>query len=59
MLSVPVAGIEVPTFYHRTSDVADALGNAFSRDAVIGIRHWIGADPDPAVMRAKLEELFG
>lgn len=34
---VPVAGIDVPTFYHRTSDVADALGEDFTRDAVIGV----------------------
>jgi hypothetical protein len=26
---------------------------------VIGIKHWTGVDPDPSVMRAKLEELFG
>jgi SAM-dependent methyltransferase len=36
-VAVAVAGIEVPTFYHRTSDVAVALGEAFSRDAEIGI----------------------
>ena len=34
---VPVAGIDVPTFYHRTTDVAAALGDGFVRDAVIGI----------------------
>ena len=34
---VPVAGIEVPTFYHRTGDVAAALGEGFVRDAVIGV----------------------
>lgn len=34
---VPVAGIEVPTFYHRTSDVAAVLGAGFARDAEIGI----------------------
>jgi shikimate dehydrogenase len=26
---------------------------------VIGIRHWIGMEPDPQVMRQKLEEIFG
>jgi SAM-dependent methyltransferase len=36
-VAVPVAGIDVPTFYHRTSDVAASLGEGFSRDAVIGI----------------------
>ena len=34
---VPVAGIEVPTFYHRTSDLAASLGENFVRDAVIGV----------------------
>jgi SAM-dependent methyltransferase len=36
-VAVPVAGIDVPTFYHRTRDVAAALGDGFSRDAEIGI----------------------
>jgi ubiquinone/menaquinone biosynthesis C-methylase UbiE len=36
-VKVPVAGIDVPTFYHRTRDVANALGGDFSCDAVIGI----------------------
>jgi hypothetical protein len=35
--AVPVAGIEVPTFYHRTSDVAASLGDRFTLDASIGI----------------------
>ena len=34
---VPVAGIEVPTFYHRSSDVGAALGDGFTRQATIGI----------------------
>jgi SAM-dependent methyltransferase len=36
-VAVRVAGLEVPTFYHRTSDVAAALGDGFSRDALIAI----------------------
>jgi SAM-dependent methyltransferase len=36
-VEVPVAGIDVPTYYHRTSDVAASLGDAFSCDAVIGV----------------------
>jgi SAM-dependent methyltransferase len=36
-VAVAVAGISVPTFYHRTSDVAAALGDGFCRDAEIGI----------------------
>lgn len=35
--AVPVAGIDVPTFYHRTADVAAVLGDAFTRAATIGI----------------------
>jgi len=34
---LPVAGIDVPTFYHRTSDVGASLGEGFVRDSVIGI----------------------
>jgi len=36
-VSVPVAGIEVPTFYHRQRDVARALGAGFSHRATIGL----------------------
>ncbi len=36
-VEVPVAGINVPTFYHRTSDVAAALGENFRCEAVIGV----------------------
>lgn len=36
-VALPVAGIDVPTFYHRTSDVAAALGDGFSRAAEIGV----------------------
>ena len=36
----------------------DGLGMLVNQ-GVIGIRHWTGVDPDPAVMRAALEELFG
>ena len=38
--------------------VIDGLGMLVNQ-GVIGIRHWTGVDPDPAVMRAALEELFG
>lgn len=34
---VAVAGVDVPTFYHRTREVAEALGPAFSLAAVRGI----------------------
>jgi shikimate dehydrogenase len=42
----------------RGCTVLDGLGMLINQ-GVIGIRHWTGIDPDPAVMRAKLEELFG
>lgn len=35
--AVRVAGLDVPTYYHRTRDVAAALGEGFTRDAAIGI----------------------
>lgn len=35
--ALPVAGIDVPTFYHRTTDVAASLGAGFTLDAVIGV----------------------
>ena len=34
---LPVAGIAVPTFYYRTSEIGAALGETFVRDAVIGV----------------------
>src|SRR6267142_1091181 len=42
----------------RGCTVLDGLGMLINQ-GVIGIRHWTGIDPDPAVMRRKLEELFG
>jgi len=41
----------------RGCTVLDGLGMLVNQ-GVISIRHWTGADPDPAVMRRKLEELF-
>lgn len=38
--------------------VIDGLGMLVNQ-GVIGIRHWTGIDPDPTVMRAALEEVFG
>lgn len=38
--------------------VIDGLGMLVNQ-GVIGIRHWTGIDPDPSVMRAALEEVFG
>jgi shikimate dehydrogenase len=42
----------------RGCTVLDGLGMLVNQ-GVIGIKHWTGVDPDPSVMRAKLEELFG
>ena len=36
-VTIPVAGIGVPTYYHRTRDLAAALGPAFSLEATIGV----------------------
>jgi shikimate dehydrogenase len=36
----------------------DGLGMLVNQ-GVIGIKHWTGVDPDPAVMRSTLEALFG
>jgi shikimate dehydrogenase len=38
--------------------VLDGLGMLVNQ-GVIGIRYWIGIDPDPQIMRRKLEEIFG
>ena len=38
--------------------VLDGLGMLVSQ-GVIGIRHWTGIEPDPQVMRRRLEEIFG
>lgn len=42
----------------RGCTVLDGLGMLVNQ-GVISIKHWTGVDPDPAVMRNKLEELFG
>jgi ubiquinone/menaquinone biosynthesis C-methylase UbiE len=36
-VAVPVAGVDVPTFYHRRSEVHAVLGEAFTLDTAIGI----------------------
>lgn len=35
--SLPVAGVEVPTFYHQQRDIGATLGHAFTLAATIGI----------------------
>jgi hypothetical protein len=36
-VNVPVAGVDVPTYYHRIKDVADALGRELRLIAVVGL----------------------
>ena len=38
--------------------VIDGLGMLVNQ-GVIGVKYWTGVDPDPSVMRAALEEVFG
>ena len=38
--------------------VIDGLGMLVNQ-GVIGVKHWTGVDPDPAVMRQALEDIFG
>lgn len=42
----------------RGCSVIDGLGMLINQ-GVIGIKYWTGIDADPAVMRRKLEEIFG
>jgi len=42
----------------RGCRVLDGLGMLVNQ-GVIGFRLWTGVDPEPAVMRAALEEVFG
>jgi shikimate dehydrogenase len=42
----------------RGCRVIDGLGMLVNQ-GVIGIKYWTGIDPDPAVMRRALEEIFG
>lgn len=42
----------------RECRVIDGLGMLVNQ-GVIGVKYWTGVDPDPSVMRAALEEVFG
>ena len=42
----------------RGCTVLDGLGMLVNQ-GVISIKHWTGIDADPAVMRAKVEQMFG
>jgi shikimate dehydrogenase len=48
----------VRTAVEKGCPVIDGLGMLVNQ-GVIGIRYWTGIDPDPTVMRAALEEIFG
>ncbi len=36
-VAVPVAGLDVPTFYHRRADIHASLGEGFSLDGAVGL----------------------
>ena len=36
-VAVPVAGVDVPTFYHRRADIHASLGAGFSLDGAVGL----------------------
>jgi shikimate dehydrogenase len=42
----------------RGCTVLDGRGMLVNQ-GVISVRHWLGFEPEPGVMRAKLDELFG
>ena len=42
----------------RGCSVLDGLGMLVNQ-GTINLRHWTGIDADPAVMRSKVEDLFG
>jgi shikimate dehydrogenase len=42
----------------RGATVLDGMGMLVNQ-GVIGLRHWIGIDPDPAIMRRAVEEALG
>lgn len=50
---VPVAGIDVPTFYHRTREVRGVLGPAFTLDSVVGI----GVMVPPPYLEARWQQV--
>lgn len=50
---VRVAGVEVPTFYHRTRDVRNALGDGFTLDAVLGV----GVMVPPPYLEARWQQV--
>ena len=53
MASVPVAGVDVPTFYHRRDDITEALGHGFCLRNTIGI----GVLVPPPYLEPRWQEL--
>ena len=51
--AVPVAGIDVPTFYHRTAEIGAALGAAFTLDDTIGV----GVMVPPPYLEARWQQV--
>jgi ubiquinone/menaquinone biosynthesis C-methylase UbiE len=50
---VPVAGVDVPTYYHRTRELREALGRGFSLDAVLGV----GVMVPPPYLEARWQQV--
>lgn len=50
---IPVAGVGVPTFYHRTNEVGVVLGPDFTLDAVVGI----GVMVPPPYLEARWQQV--
>ena len=54
-VAVPVAGVDVPTFYHRRRDVHACLGEGFTLDCAIGI----GVAVPPPFLESRWQQLPG
>jgi ubiquinone/menaquinone biosynthesis C-methylase UbiE len=50
---VPVAGVDVPTFYHRTREVREVLGAGFALDQVLGV----GVVVPPPYLEARWQQV--
>ena len=54
-VAVAVAGVDVPTYYHRRSDVHECLGEGFALDGAIGI----GVVVPPPFLEPRWQQLPG
>lgn len=50
---VPVAGVDVPTYYHRTCELREALGPGFSLEAILGV----GVMVPPPYLEARWQQV--